>query len=182
MLPFMTASGPNQRDIVPCFFAVSSRMLRWLWVPLGKHEIGVIERYASVISALDDHLEAREGDDFVSWLSAQGLASVRNEHEPEHARDVKEGSKEGAGAGGRAKTEKFLVAAAARLNSLVADQEDMLFRDRGEGEKGATTETAAAPEEATAQGEVASPAMPEPAMPEEDLYQVRYVSGCMIDC
>lgn len=131
----------------------------------------MIERYASVISALDDKLEAREGDDFVSWLGAQGLVSAPSEREPEHARDVKKRSKEGEGAGGRAKTESFLVSAAARLNSLVADQEDMLFRDRGEGEKGATTETAAA-EEATAQGEVASP-----TIPEEDLYQVRVCVG-----
>lgn len=132
----------------------------------------MIERFSSVISTLDGSLEAREGDDFVSWLGPRGLAPPPNESEP--LRDAKEGGKEGEGAGGRAKTESFMVSAAERLNSLVADREDVLFRDRGGGEGDATKETAAGAAAAaveTAQGEVASP-----TMPDEDLYQVDYVT------
>lgn len=86
----------------------------------GLHEIGVIDRYAAIVSGLDGSLDTREGDDFLAWLGSRGLLPDTG----------------GAGAGGaaerRAELEAFLSAAAARLNALVADREESLFGDRGE--------------------------------------------------
>lgn len=82
----------------------------------------------------------------------------------------------GAAAKQRAKVESFLAAAAARLNALVAEQEDALFRDRGkpesvkdkgcgeEGDKGAGADVGAAKTAAAL-----------PNMSDEELYQVMHV-------
>ncbi|CAM9647751.1 unnamed protein product [Pylaiella littoralis] len=40
---------------------------------LRVREIGVIQRYAAIISTLDGSLELREGDDFLGWLRSQGF-------------------------------------------------------------------------------------------------------------
>lgn len=153
----------------------------------GVREIGVIERYAAVISTLDGSLEPREGDDFLSWLRSQGFdtdvatAAAAEEEAQEAAERSPDGddgvdvdrNNDGRGeasdaANRRAEVEAFLSAAAARLNALVVDKEESLFGDRGE--KSAVEEDGNDADEkgAAAKGEAAIL----PNMSDEDLYQV----------
>lgn len=133
----------------------------------GVREIGVIERYAAIISTLDESLEPREGDDFLGWLRSRSSDDVGSSPQSATASDSGSGG-DGAmeGAKKRAELEAFLSAASARLNALVAGKEEALFGDRGEEavegkgegveeEKGAATATAVSPN-----------------MSDDDLYQV----------
>lgn len=117
----------------------------------------MIERYAAIISTLDGSLEPREGDEFLAWLHSQGFdaddssakgaagedSSIEADGSPDGGDDGAERTKNsddavgggdgkaGDGAKRRAEVEAFLSAAAARLNTLVAEKEESLFGDRG---------------------------------------------------
>lgn len=176
----------------------------------GKHEMGVIDRYAAVISTLDGSLEAREGDEFLVWLTSQGFpgpasssSGAPNEGGEEEARpevdaaapakdsvadddaataNGRGGESEAGGAlGERDRVKSFFSAAAARLNTLVSDKEEVVFRDRGgdgvdKGKKAAEVES---------EGGVAGVS---PKMTDEEVYQVACayswyflgVSGCRV--
>lgn len=157
---------------------------------LGMHEVGVIERYAAIISTLDSSLDSREGDDFLGWLQSQNIdISCSAQEGCEPPRDAAEGVASGHGArvegdgkgeagarhGERARVETFLGAAAERLNVLVADQEDALFRDRGERLKGKDGE------EDRGVGVVEGGVTTLTNMTEEELYQVRFSCGCCLN-
>lgn len=158
----------------------------------GVHEIGVIERFAAVVSALDGSLEPREGDEFLAWLRSQGFDDAPPTPQPGGGPPTEEdetaagtkvenqgsnGKSEGGAAEERAEVEAFLSAASARLNALVADKEDALFGDRGEaeaeeslqakGERGGEGGAAAAGGDASGEPVVS------PNMSDEDLYQVQ---------
>lgn len=211
----------------------------------GKIEVGVIERYGSIISTLDGGLDVREGDDFLSWLRSQGFPEpakspsqagegtyhLLGEHGVEKegaggddsssservgegggAEGVKAGervgsreaiqagegvgtgagARSGGGVGGgvegakkRADVETFLVAAAARLNALVAEQKEALFADRGEGAKkgkevegdggGAGRAEKVAAESTTGDGSVEDGEAGSLNMPAEELHQVGFL-------
>lgn len=154
----------------------------------GVHEIGVIERYAAVISGLDQSLDPREGDEFLSWLRSQGFDADRAsggdeggataegcpagdggiERDSDGAGEAKDGAKR------RAEVEAFLSAAAARLNALVAGKEESLFGDRGKEEAAVDGDGDGGDKEETA---ATGTAAVSPNMSEEDLYQVRGVDG-----
>lgn len=181
----------------------------------GVHEVGVIQRYAAVISALDGRLEPREDDDFLAWLRSQGLDISASSSESTPRKDAAsspapadpteddgataaatsdsgdtadgssggvDGGDGGGGEGGaakkRAEVERFLSAAAARLNALVAAKEEALFADRGdkpqeeiagrEAEEEAVAAAAAEGAVPSGQEEIVTP-----NMSDEELYQVR---------
>lgn len=117
-------------------------------VPTGLRELGVIDRYASLISTLDSSLEAHDADAFLRWLGSQGAFGA----------SVSPAREEG-GAGERARVEKLLLDAEACLEGLVADKQEVVFRDRGEG--GASTPL---------------------ELPEEELYEVRRQRGARVAC
>eukprot|EP00903_Cladosiphon_okamuranus_P019975 g18353.t1 len=132
-------------------------------------ETGVIERYKAIISTLDGSLEPREGDDFLSWLRSQGFDADNNaracadpaaDGSPDGNGGVErnsDGTGETAdGAKRRAEVETFLSAAAARLNALVTDKEELLFGDRGGDDDADEKEQTVSPN-----------------MSDEDLYQAR---------
>ncbi|CBN79285.1 expressed unknown protein [Ectocarpus siliculosus] len=155
-------------------------------------EIGVIERFAAVVSALDGSLKPREGDEFLAWLRSQGFDDAPRTPQPGGGPPTEEdetaagkkvenqgnnGQSDGGAAEERAEVEAFLSAASARLNALVADKEDALFGDRGEaeaeeslqakGERGGEDGTAAAGGDASGEPVVS------PNMSDEDLYQAK---------
>ncbi|CAN0398755.1 unnamed protein product, partial [Ectocarpus fasciculatus] len=149
-------------------------------------EIGVIERFAAVVSALDGSLEPREGDEFLAWLRSQGFDAAPTPQpggppteEGETAAESKaenhhrnNGESESGGAEERAEVEAFLSAASARLNALVADKEDALFGDRGEGDEHAQ-QRGEGGEAAAAGGDASGEPVVSPNMSDEDLYQAK---------
>eukprot|EP00904_Undaria_pinnatifida_P011269 jgi/Undpi1/7272/HiC_scaffold_22.g09745.m1 len=199
---------------------------------IRKIEVGVIERYGSIISTLDGGLDVREGDDFLSWLRSQGFPEPAKSPSQAgegtyHLLGEDGGEKEGAGGddssssernpgrggggdggwgqvrgggwgGGvegakkRADVETFLVAAAARLNALVAEQEEALFADRGEGAKkgkevegdggGAGRAEKVAAESTTGDGSVEDGEAGSLNMPAEELHQARLAAHRAMLC
>ncbi|CAN0315671.1 unnamed protein product [Ectocarpus sp. 4 AP-2014] len=159
----------------------------------GVHEIGVIERFAAVVSALDGSLEPREGDEFLAWLRSQGFDAAPTPQpgggppteEDGTAAGAKvenqgnNGKSEGGAAEERAEVEAFLSAASARLNALVADKEDALFGDRGEAEAEAEESLQVKGERgggggaAAAGGDASGEPVVSPNMSDEDLYQAK---------
>lgn len=157
----------------------------------GVREIGVIERFAAVVSALDGGLEPREGDEFLAWLRSQGFdapptppqGSPPTEEDETAARAKVEkhgnnGQSDGGGAAAeeRAEVEAFLSAASARLNALVANKEDALFGDRGEQEESVQAKGERRGEggaAAAAGGDASGEPVVSPNMSDEELYQVR---------
>lgn len=156
--------------------------------------MGVIERYTAIVSALDGSLDPRDDDAFLAWLNSSSYSSsaqpdssaktappttedVAGEGKKDHPASSKvEGARLGAAkAGERQRVEKFLTSAAARLNALVSDQEDVLFRDKGgvfEEAKKSKIERKAEKEKGVEGKESGTQAIV-PALPEEDLFQVR---------
>ncbi|CAN0010223.1 unnamed protein product, partial [Scytosiphon promiscuus] len=156
---------------------------------LRVHEVGVIQRFAAVVSALDGSLEPREGDDFLAWLRSQGFGVSSSSSEPTPLKDGDSTAAPGEGSANeaakkRAEVEAFLTAAAARLNALVAAKEEALFADRGdkpetdragaeaqEGGEGVATAAAAAAAEGAYHGR--GEEIVTPNMSDEELYQAR---------
>lgn len=155
---------------------------------IGIHEIGVIERFSSVISVLDGSLEVREDDDFLDWLNCQESQNLAPGHGNTRDADSEGRSGKGDADGGRGGNEargarkerenvtKLLSNAAARLNELVALREDSLFRDRGE--LSVATEKQGEGAESEGRGDEAESASTS-AVPEELLYQVIFAAVLM---
>lgn len=101
----------------------------------------------------------REGDEFIAWLDAQ-LVSGASPSGAEGGGSDTGGAEDHAEE--RARLERFLADAAARLNALVVDKRETVFRDRG----GGTVSAAKASEAAEAQQSLP------PELPEEELYEV----------
>lgn len=127
--------------------------------------MSIIERYASLISTLNDGLEVRDGDEFIEWLDSQQLSTPSTPSGTTDGESSKDENSDGAKE--RARVERFLADAEARLNALIIHKEDMLFRDRGEpkGEEGITPEAGAS----VLEGNISRP-----KLPEDELYQVRH--------
>lgn len=144
----------------------------------GEAELGVIDRYASLISTLDSSLEAREDDEFLTWLDSSKISpasAVSTDSAPsEGIGDGGNGS--AAGSDGRYRVEQFISDAGARLDALVAHKQDMLFRDRDlRIGKNGDNETTVAAEAGTGTGtgaQVGGAATAATALPEDELYQV----------
>lgn len=143
--------------------------------------MGVIDRYGALISTLDGNLEAREGDDFLVWLGSQKLSPASNgegQNGSTSRNNTNSTGKDGDCAVERARVERFLTDAGARLNALVAHKEDMLFRDRADGEKrgkeeeGADKNAKRTEGAATTAAAAVEGAVTVPNLPEEELYQV----------
>lgn len=145
----------------------------------GEAELGVIDRYASLISSLDSSLEAREDDEFLAWLDSSRASPASAASTDSAPSEGVDGSGDGSAAAsdGRHRVEQFISDAAARLDTLVAHKQDMLFRDRDlrigkDGDNGATAAAAEAgtgTETGAQAGEAATAAT---ALPEDELYQV----------